>query len=159
MIYVTVGTQLPFSRLIRAVNDLAADRGLDVFAQIGPDASHYHAIRTESFISPSDADLHIQKAELVIAHAGMGTIITASQYGKPLIIMPRHFQFGEHRNDHQMATAKRFQDFPNITVVDDKRSLAEAVAAALESVQDENYSSVSQYAPDEFISELRKLLV
>ncbi|WP_369982446.1 glycosyltransferase [Thalassolituus sp.] len=159
MIYVTVGTQLPFARLIKAVNDVAAEKGLDVFAQIGPDKSHYHAIKTADFVDPEDATRLIQEADLVIAHAGMGTIITASQYGKPLIIMPRHFQFGEHRNDHQIATARRFQDFSNITVVDDKRSLADAVNLALETVHDKDYLSVSQYAPDAFVTELKKLLV
>lgn len=159
MIYVTVGTQLPFARLIKAVNDVAAEKGLDVFAQIGPDKSHYNAIKTADFVDPEEANRFIREADLIIAHAGMGTIITASQYGKPLIIMPRHFQFGEHRNDHQIATARRFQDFSNITVVDDKRSLADAVNVALETVHDKEYLSVSQYAPDAFVTELKKLLV
>lgn len=159
MIYVTVGTQLPFARLVRAVNDLAADKGYDVIAQIGPDESHYHAIKTSDFVDPEDASRFIQEADVVIAHAGMGTIISASQLGKPLIVMPRQFQYGEHRNDHQMATAKRFRDFPNITVVDDKRGLSEALARKLEHVECETYAAVSEFAPDNFITELKKLLV
>ena len=159
MIYVTVGTQLPFARLIRAVNDIAAEKELEVFAQVGPDDSHYHAIKTADFVDPEDADRFIQKADLVIAHAGMGTIISASQLGKPLIIMPRQFQYGEHRNDHQLATANRFRDFPNITVVEDKRGLSEALTAKLGHADHESYAAVSEYAPDSFIAELKKLLV
>ena len=159
MIYVTVGTQLPFSRLIKAVNDVAAEKGLDVFAQIGPDKSHYHAIKTADFVDPEDATRLIQEADLVIAHAGMGTIISASQLGKPLIIMPRQFQYGEHRNDHQLATANRFRDFPNITVVEDKRGLAEAITSSFEYSESENFEAVSEYATTNFICELKKLLV
>ncbi len=157
MIYVTVGTQLPFPRLIKAINDCAAEKGYDVFAQIGPDDGDYPAIRTEAFVSPAEADTLIQKADLVIAHAGMGTIITASQYGKPLIVMPRQFRFGEHRNDHQVATAKRFCDFPNVTVVEEAELLTEVVDSAFR-VTGSEFSQVSQYAPESFIAELRTLL-
>ena len=159
MIYVTVGTQLPFARLIKAVNDIAAEKGLDVFAQVGPDNSHYHAIKTADFVDPEHATRLIKEADLVIAHAGMGTIISASQLGKPLIIMPRQFQYGEHRNDHQLATANRFRDFTNITVVEDKKGLAEVIASSLEYSESENFDAMSEYAPSNFICELKKLLV
>jgi len=159
MIYVTVGTQLPFARLIKAVNDVAAEKGLDVFAQVGPDKSHYHAIKTADFVDPEEANRFIREADLIIAHAGMGTIISASQLGKPLIIMPRQFHYGEHRNDHQLATANRFRDFPNITVVEDKRSLSEAMDSKLEQADGPLLGVVPEYAPDSFIAELKKLLV
>ena len=159
MIYVTVGTQLPFARLIKAVNDFAAEKGLDVFAQVGPDKSHYHAIKTADFVDPEEANRLIREADLIIAHAGMGTIISASQLGKPLIIMPRQFHYGEHRNDHQLATANRFRDFPNITVVEDKKGLSEALTRSFEYSQSENFDAVSEYAPSTFIGELKKLLV
>ncbi len=159
MIYVTVGTQLPFARLIKAVNDVAAEKGLDVFAQIGPDKSHYNAIKTADFVDPEEANRFIREADLIIAHAGMGTIISASQLGKPLIIMPRQFHYGEHRNDHQLATANRFRDFPNITVVEDKRGLSEAIESCLECSESGSYAAVSEYAPSTFIGEIKKLLV
>ena len=33
----------------------------------------------------------------------------ALEHQKPIVIMPRLASFGEHRNDHQMATAKAFE--------------------------------------------------
>lgn len=159
MIYVTVGTQLPFSRLIRAVDDWAADRsGLDVFAQTGPDEASYPSMRAETFISPVVADELIRSADLVVAHAGMGTIITASQYGKPLIIMPRQFQFGEHRNDHQVATAKRFGSFPNITVVNDAEELHEAINHFMDEGRHQTFMRSTEFASPEFIESIRNLL-
>lgn len=158
MIYVTVGTQLPFPRLIKAINDCAAEKGYEVFAQIGPDDGDYPAIRTEAFVSPAEADTLIQKADLVVAHAGMGTIITASQYGKPLVVMPRQFRFGEHRNDHQVATAKRFCDFPNIEVVESDEALNVVIGRFLDSASDTSYQQASQFAPKEFTDALKELL-
>ena len=33
-----------------------------------------------------------------------------------MIIFPRRFELGEHRNDHQLATAKKFAELSNIYV-------------------------------------------
>lgn len=42
----------------------------------------------------------------MVAHAGIGTILSAKRLGKPLVILPRRHALGEHRNDHQLATAR-----------------------------------------------------
>jgi UDP-N-acetylglucosamine transferase subunit ALG13 len=107
MIFVTVGTQLPFERLVSAV-DLWAGKtpGVEVFAQIGPAGVAPGNIRSVDFLPPDRADRMFREAELIVSHAGMGSIITALRYRKPLLICPRKAAFGEHRNDHQVATAK-----------------------------------------------------
>ncbi len=38
----------------------------------------------------------------------MGSILTALELEKPIIIFPRRAALGEHRNEHQLATAKKF---------------------------------------------------
>ncbi|MDF1763836.1 MAG: glycosyltransferase [Oleibacter sp.] len=157
MIYVTVGTQLPFDRLIRAVDEWCAVSGADVFAQVGPSDGNFSALKSESFITPEKADALMKEADLVVAHAGMGTIITATQCGKPLIIMAREFKYGEHRNDHQVATAKRFEDFPNITVVADEAELKQALDA-FDTSASSPFAAGTKYAPDEFINNLKLLI-
>ena len=47
--------------------------------------------------------------DLVVAHAGMGTVLTALEHGKPMILMPRRAQLKETRNDHQVATLQWLQ--------------------------------------------------
>lgn len=124
MIFATVGTQGHFDRLIRTVDEWAGLRGrADVFAQTGP--SHYRSrhISTEPFIDPAEFRKRVESASLVIAHAGMGSIITALESGKQIIVMPRQAGLGEHRNDHQVATAKRFADQGRITVAFDEKEL------------------------------------
>ena len=63
-------------------------------------------------------------ADAVVAHAGIGTILTALELGKPLLVMPRRAEFGEHRNDHQLATARRFAELGSVIVAFDETELA-----------------------------------
>lgn len=124
MIFVTVGTQGQFDRLIRTVDEWAGvhDR-TDVFAQTGPSDYHAEHIHTEPFIDPIEFRKRVESASLVVAHAGMGSIITALELGKKIVVMPRRASFGEHRNDHQIATAKRFAEQGRIMVAFDEKEL------------------------------------
>lgn len=109
MIFVTVGTQLPFDRMVRVVDTWAHLRGRDdVFAQIGPTEWRPSHIASVPFLEADECHRRIRDASLVVAHAGMGSILTALELGKPIVVMPRRSDLAEHRNDHQMATAKWF---------------------------------------------------
>lgn len=123
MIFVTVGEQLPFDRLIRTVDDWASDSGYEVFAQIGDSDLTPSNIQYKQFLSPEEFKEKFVSAEVIVAHAGMGTIITALELNKPIIVMPRQAALGEHRNDHQFATAKRFLKLNYISVAFDEDGL------------------------------------
>lgn len=124
MIFVTVGTQFHFDRLIRILDEWAgARKRSDIFAQIGPSSHQVRHIGTERFIDPTRFRNCVEAARLVIAHAGMGSIITALELGKRIIVMPHRAILGEHRNDHQVATAKQFAAQGRIEVAPDEREL------------------------------------
>ena len=124
MIFVTVGSADPFDRLIRAVDEWAGTRGRkDVFAQIGNSRYEARHIEAVQFLSPSEFRERVRAAHLIVAHAGMGSIITALEAGKPIIVMPKWAKLGEHRNDHQVATAKRFGRKQGIIVANDENDL------------------------------------
>src|SRR5690349_506002 len=90
MIFVTVGAQMPFDRLVRCVDHWAAGRGRrDVFAQIGPTAWRPENIEFVQFMEPPEFRARVTEAKAVVAHAGMGSIITALELGKPILVMPR----------------------------------------------------------------------
>ena len=128
MIFVTVGTQLPFDRLIQAVDDWAGQSGRsDVFAQIGPSSYVPKHIEHAPFIDPEQCRERTREAAIIVAHAGMGTIISALELGKPLVVMPRRAHLGEHRSDHQMATAEQFGQRPHVTLAHDAKQLAQAL--------------------------------
>lgn len=125
MIFVTVGTQLPFDRLICAVDDWAGSApGREVFAQIGPSRKTPRHIAHAQFVSPEECSERMAAADAIVAHAGIGTILTALELGKPVLVMPRQAELGEHRNDHQLATARRFAALGKVDVAFDEIELA-----------------------------------
>lgn len=124
MIFVTVGAQMPFDRMVRAVDAWAGERGrADVFAQIGPTEYRPRHIRWTEFIEPEDFRVKVGEASVLVAHAGMGSILTALEAGKPILVMPRRGDLRETRNDHQIATAKRFLELGKVAVAFDETEM------------------------------------
>lgn len=126
MILVTVGTELPFDRLVRAVDAWARESGRnDVFAQIGQTAWRPSHIRAVEFLEPTEFNRCFTQATAIIAHAGMGTILSALRFEKPILVMPRRAALGEQRNDHQLATARQLLALGKINVAFDELELHE----------------------------------
>ena len=129
-LFVTVGTQLPFDRLVRSVDAWCATRPtIDGFAQIGNGHVPTHLTSAASLTGPGFFE-QMERASVVVAHAGMGTIITALDLGKRVIVMPRLARHGEHRNDHQLATVARLAHIDALDVVTDEAALHAALAAS-----------------------------
>lgn len=130
-IFVTVGTQLPFDRLVGAVDAWAGRHPeADVFAQIGAGVAPCHA-RHAANIDPQTFARSVETADVVVAHAGMGTILTALDLGKPVLVMPRQAALGEHRNEHQRATVARLAHLEALHVVDEEQDVARTLDALL----------------------------
>lgn len=129
MIFVTVGGQLPFDRLVHAVDRWAAsEQRADVFAQIGDSKAPPRYMAWERFLTPADFKQRAQQADVMVGHAGMGTIFTASELGKRLVVMPRRLHLGEIRNDHQWATVHRIATLHGITAATDEHELLEVLS-------------------------------
>jgi len=128
VILVTVGEQLPFDRLIRTMDLWAGQQQQKVFAQIGRSTFRPSHIQYKDFLEQGEFRQRLQEAQLVVAHAGMGTIISALETGTPIIVMPRKAALGEHRNDHQIATASRFLALSYIAVAFDENELRQKLA-------------------------------
>ncbi len=129
MIFLTVGTQFPFDRLVKSM-DQAFDGRLineEIFAQIGE--SSYKPLNFESVVSleKNVFDKRLREASNVISHAGMGTITMALKHHKPLLVMPRLKRYREHVNDHQVATARKFEELGHILAVYDAKDLPNGI--------------------------------
>jgi UDP-N-acetylglucosamine transferase subunit ALG13 len=156
MIFVTVGTELPFNRLVRVVDDWAKANGRrDVFAQIGETDWRPAHIAWSKFLQPPEFARRFAEAEVVVAHAGMGTILSALQWEKPILVMPRRASLGEQRNDHQLATARRLLDLGKINVAMDETELRTMVNAF---GQLRPREKISAYANDSLITALREFI-
>ena len=134
MIFASVGTQLPFPRLLETLHRLVDTLDVDVLAQTIDSAYTYTSkgrLRCVMSLSPSDYDTHAASARILIAHAGIGSIITAAKHQKPIILFPRRSHLGEHRNDHQSETIRRFGDEPGIHVATSWQELVTLVSSEL----------------------------
>jgi UDP-N-acetylglucosamine transferase subunit ALG13 len=156
VIFVTVGTQLGFDRLVAGIDAWAGSRpGVQVFAQTGPTQFRPRHIQWREFIAPGDCRERMESADAIVAHAGMGTILSALELGKPLLVMPRRAALGEQRNDHQLATAQRFAALGKVAVAVDETDLA----AKLDELETLAVGEpISPYADDRFISALRAFI-
>jgi UDP-N-acetylglucosamine transferase subunit ALG13 len=125
LILVTVGGQLPFDRLIRAVDAWAEGSGAELFAQIGAGEYEPRHMRWERFLSPARFRETALEAEAIVAHAGVGTILTALELRRPLLVLPRRAGLREHRNDHQLATARHFAARGHVLCAFDEAELRE----------------------------------
>ncbi|MEA3389272.1 MAG: glycosyltransferase [Pseudomonadota bacterium] len=114
MIFATVGTQLPFPRFLEAVDRVAGRRGLKVIAQTCDPGCSYAHMETHATLAPSQFDRLVRSADIIVGHAGIGTILSAARAEKPAVLFARRADLGEHRNDHQMATLSSFRDRPGI---------------------------------------------
>jgi UDP-N-acetylglucosamine transferase subunit ALG13 len=116
---------MPFDRLVKALDKwAAANPDVTVVAQTGETQFVPEALECHAFLAPEKFAACQMNAEVIVSHAGMGAILSAGMLGKPLIMMPRRHALGEHRNDHQMATARRFEGRPGIHVAWDEGALA-----------------------------------
>lgn len=132
-IFVPLGTQkFPFNRLIEALNGLV-EKGFykpeEIVMQssvydVSPLFQHYELIPSEQF------EQLIDKAELVITHSGVNSIISCMKRKKPLVIVPRMKKYGEHVDDHQMEIASLMKQKFGVVVIEDLANLEDAIGMA-----------------------------
>lgn len=125
MILVTVGMQLGFDRLVKAMDDIAPSLDEPVCAQIGKGEFEPQNMDWKRNFGAAELEAHAARSRVIVAHAGVGTVLTARRVGKPIILFPRSMALREHRNDHQIATAKQLIDLPGIYVAEDQPQLSE----------------------------------
>jgi len=164
LIFLTTGTQLPFDRLVRAVDEWAdtAQPSCGIYGQVLPSARAPYVPRnfkTNARLSPSEYADIFSRASLIISHAGMGTILTALTQGQKICIMPRQARYGEHRNDHQLATAQRLKEHPNLFKAGDEADLPHCLDAALHSDAASGAAAIDPFAGADFTDKLRSFIL
>jgi UDP-N-acetylglucosamine transferase subunit ALG13 len=155
VIFVTVGTQLPFDRLVKAVDEWAGGSGTaPAFAQIGDAAYRPTHMEWDAYLPAARYRQRLEAASLIVSHAGIGSLLVALQARKPMLVMPRRAALNEIRNDHQLATAKWLRQLPGITVVDDTDELNKALRCGMWQAPD----AVRAEASPELLSTVRAFI-
>lgn len=111
MIFVILGTQkFQLNRLLKTL-DQYVEKGLikdRIVAQIGYSDYLPRWYEYVEFLNKEEFDSMIQEADVVISHSGVGSIISALNAKKPVIVFPRLAKYREHIDDHQMEIAYAF---------------------------------------------------
>jgi beta-1,4-N-acetylglucosaminyltransferase len=134
MIFVTVGNHFQsFDRLIKKVDDIASRLPHEIVIQRGYSGYRPQHTKHFDFVPISTAVEYIKTSDLVISHAGIGTIILCKEYGIPLIIFPRRKKYGEHGTDHQMEIAQALEERKdvNIYMIYEEDQLGEKIVEVL----------------------------
>ena len=111
LILILLGTQdKPFTRLLKTV-DKAIDDGFikeKVVAQVGFTKYSSKNIKTFDLIPKEEYEQIISEADLIITHAGVGSILTGLKKNKKVIAAARLKEYGEHTNNHQLEILNEF---------------------------------------------------
>jgi UDP-N-acetylglucosamine transferase subunit ALG13 len=108
--------QLAFDRLIEAMDRLAPGLSGPVIVQTGKGRYVPQNMEAREEIAPDEFGALVAQAEVLVSHAGIGSILTAARLGKPIVLLARRADLREHRNDHQIATAPKLAGRPGILI-------------------------------------------
>ena len=125
MIFVTVGThQQPFERLIAALRALDAASLVVQYGYADPPPG---VARATAFMPFPEMLRNFEAADAVITHAGVGSILCATNAGHVPIVVPRLKRHGEHVDDHQVELVRALEAAGKVIVVEDVERLADAL--------------------------------
>lgn len=110
----------PFDRLFKIVDQAIEDGLIEgrVFGQIGESKYEPRNFEFERFLEKESYDKYVADADFVIGHAGVGVIMQALESNLPLLVLPRRAELGECVNNHQIATAEKFESLGHLLSFD-----------------------------------------
>lgn len=144
-ILVTVGSMQgrSFSRLFQIIDELC-DEGIlsndTIIAQTGYDKYESKFYKTFDLTSDEEFKELIKKSDVIISHAGTGTVTSCLKQHKKVILFPRLSKYNEHYDDHQIELCEFFQMNNYVLVAKDKKELVNCLR------------KVRDFQPEEFQS-------
>ncbi len=149
MILVLLGTQNnSFHRLLEEIDRLIQSKIIqeEVMVQAGYTKYHSENIKILDFISNEKIEELQEKADLVITHGGVGSILLSLTKGKKVIAVPRLHQYHEHVNDHQREIVELFNQKGYIIGIQNVKDLEQA------------YQRIKEFTPKKYESNNHKML-
>ena len=132
MTFVSVGNaKHPFHRLLKGVAVIASKLPQPVVVQHGHTPFESPLCKAKAFMNMEEFILNIKNAELLIMHAGAGSVINTIEAGKVPVVMPRRISFREHVNDHQVEFAEALARACRVIMIESPEELESAVAKSL----------------------------
>jgi UDP-N-acetylglucosamine transferase subunit ALG13 len=127
VIFATVGTHgQPFTRFLDALAGLDDD----VVVQYGHNAPPAGVREAVAFMPFDELNARMREADVVVTHAGVGSVLCAREAGHVPVVVPRLHRFGEHVDDHQLELVAALGKDGHVIGVMDISELPAAVEKA-----------------------------
>ena len=149
MILVVLGTQdKQFTRLL---DDVSREIELghikdEVIVQAGQTKYSSDKMQIMDLLSAPEFDKLMDKADLIITHGGVGTILSAIKKGKKIIATPRLAKYKEHHNDHQKQIIEEFKRMGYILDYSENDNLGEVIKKS------------EKFKPKKFVSNTKNMV-
>lgn len=155
MIFVTVGSMLPFDRLIRTMDAWSARHPeVEVHAQIGEGAFAPRHMKWDRMLTGTRFKAMVAASELIVAHAGTGSVFTALEARKPILLVPRYASLKEHTTDHQLHTANWLRSISAIAIAELNDNIDQKIEETR--LRRGNAETFSSAAPSSFLEKIRQ---
>lgn len=154
-ILVTIGSmkEKKFTRLFNIIDELCEEKiidGKNVIAQVGFDNYNSNNFNTFDMIDDYEFKKMIDDSDVIITHAGTGTVISCIKKGKKVIIFPRLVEYNEHYDNHQLELCELFKRKNYALIAKNREELIKCI------------NSINEFNPKKFISNnknINKLII
>jgi len=130
-VFVTVGFEKrPFDRLIMAIEH-GIEEGMlpsDIFIQLGHSQYLPKACPYQRFLGFEEMERLVKNSDIIIAHAGVGTILLCLSHNKIPILFPRDSKLGEHVDEHQLEFCRTMEEQKRVLVAYNSKDLFESIS-------------------------------
>lgn len=113
MILVMLGTQNnSFHRLLEEIDELVK-KGIindEIIVQAGYTKYNSKNMKILGLMPKEELEKYQEKADLIITHGGVGSIISSIEKGKKVIAVPRLHEYQEHVNNHQIEIVEKYSN-------------------------------------------------
>ena len=135
MILVLLGTQNnSFYRLLKEIEKNIQEGTIkeEVIVQAGYTKYESKNMKIFDLITKEEIEKFQEKANLIITHGGVGSIISSIEKGKKVIAVPRLHEYEEHVNNHQIEIVNDFNDKGYIIGIEEVDDLKQAIIKSKE---------------------------
>ena len=110
-------------------------------AQVGASTLHPAGAACHEFLSFDETLAYMREARVVVAHAGVGMVLSALRAGQTPVVAPRLREFGEAVDDHQVPFGRRLAGLGLVRLVEDLAQLGDALSTTIDSATTRRTSS------------------
>ena len=149
MILVTLGTQKEqFTRLLDYIENSNIED--EIIVQAGHTKYGSKKMKIFDFIPYEEMSGYIEKADLIITHAGTGSVLMPLKKGKKIIVCARDMKYDEHVDNHQQELVEVFKGEGYVLELNEDNNL-NVLMREIKKVKPKKYVSNTE----KFISKLR----